>query len=76
MCTIYKGCHVLKRYKKQHRKLPPKETETKSCDTLCVDLIGQYQFTSKGGEKKFQIVPRKDQKSFKMTTKSGKSVYL
>ena len=39
-------------------------------------LIGKYQFTLKGGWKKFQIVPKEDEKKYKMTTKSGKSIYL
>ena len=25
-------------------KLPPKEVESKPCDTLCVEFLGQYQF--------------------------------
>ena len=51
--------------KKQYGKLPPKEAESKSWDVLCVDLMGQYQFTSKGRGKKYQI-----------TTKNGKTVYV
>ena len=43
------GLSVLKRNMKQFRKLPPKEAESKSWDAFCVDLIGQYQFTPKGG---------------------------
>ena len=39
---------------------------------LCVDLIGKCQFTPKEWGKKFQ----KDDKKYKMTTKSGKFVYL
>ena len=34
-------------------------------DVLCVDLIGQYQFTPKGRGKKYQ-----------MTTKNGKTIYI
>ena len=46
--------------------------------TLCVDLIGKYQFTRRGeqGGKKFQIIPKEDEKKYKMTTKSDKSFYL
>ena len=44
--------------------------------SMCVDLIGKYQFTPKGGGKKFQIPSKEDEKKYKMTTKSGKSVYL
>ena len=67
---------VSKRNKKQYRKLFPKESETIPWDTRCVDLIGKYQFTPKGGGKKFQTPPEGDEKKYKMTTKSGKSVYL
>ena len=38
--TRYKTCQILKRNKKQYRKLPLKEVETIPWDTLCVDLIG------------------------------------
>ena len=57
-------------------KLPLKESETILWDTLCVDLIGKYQFNPKIGGKKFQIVPKGDGKKYKMTTKSGRSVYF
>ena len=52
------------------------EAETIPQDALCIDLIGQHQFTSNRGGKKCQIVPKGDEKKYKMTTKSGKSVYL
>ena len=58
ICTKCKLCQFLKRIKKQYRKLPPKEAETILWDTLCVDLIGKYQITLKGGGKKFQILPK------------------
>ena len=76
ICTKCQTCQFLKRNKKQYSKLPPKEAETIPWDTLCVDLIGKYQFTAKGGGKKFQIVPKGDEKKYRMTTKSGKSVHL
>ena len=38
--------------------------------------MGKYQFTSKEGGKKFQIVPKGDERKYKMTTKSVRSVYL
>ena len=50
--------------------------ETISWDTLCVDLMGIYQFAPKGGGKKFQIVPKGDEKKYKMTTNSGRSIYV
>ena len=56
--------------------LPPKEAETIPLETLYMKLIGIYQFISKGGGKKFQIVPEGDEKKYKMTTQSGKSIYL
>ena len=56
ICTKCKTCQFLKRNKKQYGRLPPKEAETIPWDTLCVDLISKYQFTPKGGEKKFQIL--------------------
>jgi len=46
-------------------KLPPKDAKAASWDTLCIDLIDKYQFMPKGSGKKY-----------KMTTKSGKKVYL
>ena len=57
-----KGLSVSKKNKKQYRKLPHKEAESKPWDELCVDLIGQYQFTPKGRGK--------------MTTKYRKIFYL
>ena len=45
--------------------LSTKEAESKPWDVLCVDIIQQYQFTLKGGGKKYQ-----------MTIKNGKTVYL
>ena len=53
-----KTCQSLNRNQKQYRKLPPKEAETIPWGTLCVDLIGKYQLTPKGGGKKFQILPK------------------
>ena len=53
-----KTCQFLKRNKKQYGKPPPKDVETFIWDTLCVDLIGKYQFTSKGGRKKFKTYQR------------------
>ena len=45
-----------------------------STDTLCVYVIGKYQFTPKEGGKKFQVIHKGDKKKCKMTTKSGRSV--
>ena len=56
---------MLKRNKKKNCKLSQKDTESKAWDLLCVDLIGQYQFTPKGRGKKYQMI-----------TKNGKTVYL
>ena len=39
--------------------------KNKPWDVLCVDLIGQHQFTPKDGGQKYR-----------MTTKNGKTVYL
>ena len=65
VCSKCKACQFLKRNKKQYGKLLLKEAKNKVWDVLCVYLIGQYQFTPKGGGKKYQ-----------MTTKNGKTVYL
>ena len=62
--------------KKQYGKLPPKRAETIPWDTLCIDLIVKYQFTLKGGGEKFQILPKGDEKKYKLITKAGWSVYL
>ena len=64
-CSKYKSRQFLKRNKKQYGKQPPKETESKFWDVLYIDLIGQCQFTPKGGDKRYQ-----------MTTKNRKSIYL
>ena len=45
VCSKWKVCQFLKRNKKQYGKLPPKEAESKHWDVLCLDLIGQYQFS-------------------------------
>ena len=50
--------------------------ETIPWDTLCVDQIGKNRFTPKGGGKTLQILPKGDEKKYKMTTKSGTSVYI
>ena len=76
VCSKCQSCQFLKRRKGNYGKLPAKEAETKPWDILCVDLIGRYQFTPKGGGKKYQIPPKKEDNKYKMTTKSGKSVYL
>ena len=74
ICTKYKTRQFQKRSKKQYGKLPPKEAEIILWDTLYVDLIGKHQFTPKGGGRKFQILPKGDEKKYKMTTESRKSV--
>ena len=57
--TVHKNCTKCKDYqflqwdKKEYRELPPQEAETRPFDTLCLDLIGKYQFTLKGEGKKF-----------------------
>ena len=55
----------LTRLQKLYGKLPPKEAETKPWDVPCTDLVGQYQFITKGGVKIYQ-----------MATKNGKFIYL
>ena len=47
------ACLFLKRNKKHYGKLSAKEVESKPWDVLCVNLIGQYQFTPKGGGKRY-----------------------
>ena len=65
ICSKCDTSQCLKRTKTSYGKLPPKEAEATPWDTLCVDLIGKYQFTLKGSGKKDE-----------MTIKSGKKVYL
>ena len=65
VCSKCESCQFLKRNKKLYGKLPPKKAETNPWDVLCVDLIGKYQFSPKGGGKEYQI-----------KTKKGHSVYL
>ena len=65
VCSKCDACQFLKRNKKNYGKLPPKEAESVPWDTLCVDLIGKYQFSPKSGGKKYE-----------MKTTSGKTVYL
>ena len=65
ICSKDRAYQFLKGNKKQYRKIPPMEAETKPWDVICVDLIGQYQFTPKGKGKKYQT-----------TTKNGKNVHL
>jgi len=65
VCSKCESCQFLKRNKKQYGKLPPKKAETDPWDVLCVDLIGKYQFSPKGGGKEYQL-----------KTKKGHSVYL
>ena len=65
LCSKCKACQFLKKNKKQCGKLPPRGAESKAWDVLCVDLLGEYQFTRKGEGEKYQ-----------MTTKNRKTVYL
>ena len=65
VCTKCHTCQFLKRGKRNYGKLPPKQAEAIPWETLCVDLIGKYQFTAKGGGKEY-----------KMKTKNGNTVYL
>ena len=65
VCSKCKAFQFLKRNKKQYGRLPPKEVESKPWDVLYVHHIEQYQFTPKGGGKKYQ-----------MNTKNGKTIYL
>ena len=65
VCSKCDACQFLKRNKKQYGKLPPKKAETNPWDVLCVDLIGKYQFSPKGGGKEYQL-----------ETQKGHSVYL
>ena len=76
ICSKCEACQFLKRRKGNYGKLPAKEAETTPWDVLCVDLIGRYQFTPKGGGKKYSIKPKKEDEKYQMTTQSGKSVYL
>ena len=65
VCSKCHTCQFLKRGKKQYGKLPAKEAESTPWETLCIDLIGKYQFTTKGGGREY-----------KMKTKNGNTVYL
>ena len=62
--------------KKKYGKLPPKEAEAQPWDTLCVDLIGKYQFTTKGGGAEYKISPPSNNEKYKLKTKNGNTVYL
>ena len=52
VCSKCDTCQRLKRSNKKYGKLPPKEAEAQPWDTLCVDLIGKYQFTTKSDDNK------------------------
>ena len=66
-CSKYKGCQFLKRNKKKYGKSPPKEAESKPWDLMCVYLIGQYQFTLKGGGKKYQMITTNRKSAYLLT---------
>ena len=51
VCSTCDVCQRLKRNKKNYGKLPPKQAEATSWQTLCVDLIGRYKLNPKGGDK-------------------------
>ena len=51
-CSKCKASQFLKRNKIQYGKGLPKVVESKPWDVLSIDLMGQYQFTPKGGGKK------------------------
>ena len=57
VCSKCDACQRLKRGKKKYGKLPPKEAEAQPWDTLCVDLIGKYQFTTKDGGAEYKTTP-------------------
>ena len=48
VCSRCDACQRTKRTKKKYGHLPPKEAEIIPWDTLCIDLIGPYQFKRKG----------------------------
>ena len=68
MLSKCKAYQFLKRNTKQYWELPSKEAEIKSCDSLCAYLIGKYQIISKGGGKKFQIIPEREWMKSQMTS--------
>ena len=76
VCSKCDACQRLKRGKKKYGKLPPKEAEAQPWDTLCVDLIGKYQFTTKGGGAEYKISPPPSNEKYKLKTKNGNTVYL
>ena len=67
---------TLKTWKKETRKTSPKEAEAQPWDTLCVDLIGKYQFTTKGGGAEYKTTPSPNNENYKSKTKNGNTVYL
>ena len=48
VCKKYPTCQIAKTTNQKYGKLPPKQVETNSWDTLCVDLIGPYTIPRKG----------------------------
>ena len=65
VCTKCDACQFLKRGKKKYGKLPPKQAEAQPWETLCVDLIGEYKFTTAEKESRYR-----------MTTTEGRTVHL
>ena len=48
VCKKCPTCQRAKTTNQKYGKLPPKQAETNSWDTLCVDLIGPYMIPPKG----------------------------
>ena len=64
-CFKYQKCVFLKCGKISYGKLPPKQTEIQSWDTLCIDLISEYRMS-----------PNKGGKKYNMNDKKRKDIYL
>ena len=48
VCKKCPTCQRAKTTNQKYGKLPPKQAETKTWDTLCVELIGPYTIPQKG----------------------------
>ena len=48
ICSKCHSCQKTKKTFAEHGKLPEKEAEAEPWETLCVDLIGPYEFLHKG----------------------------
>ena len=59
ICSKCPTFQLLNHKTRNYNQFPPKQAENQPYDTLCIDLIGKYQITSKKGCRKYAMKDKK-----------------